>query len=394
MSVERDIENINASLKQVGDQLKASAERADKEIKAHAKLSEETKASVDKLLTTQGELQARLQAAEQMVAKLESEGGGGHHQARSVGSVVAESSEYTGFRGQGRFSVGVKSLITSGDGSAGSLIQPMRVPGIVAPPQQRLTIRDLLPIGRTSSNSVEFVRETGFTNNADVVSEGPANPKPESSLVFEAAAAPVATIAHFIRATKQVLSDAGLLQGYIDARLTYGLKLKEEAQLLKGSGVGLNIDGLFTQASAFANPGVAVQAETAIDRLRLAILQAELAEYPADGIVISPIQWAAIELLKTTDNAYLFANPRQMSAPGLWGRPVVSTPAMGVDEYLVGAFGLGAQLWDREDANITVSTEDRDNFVKNLVTILAEERLALTVYRPEAFVKGEFELVS
>ena len=47
MATEDDIKNINASLKQVSDQLKAQAETADKEIKAHTKLSEETKAKVD-----------------------------------------------------------------------------------------------------------------------------------------------------------------------------------------------------------------------------------------------------------------------------------------------------------------------------------------------------------
>ncbi|HSH43859.1 MAG TPA: phage major capsid protein, partial [Arenicellales bacterium] len=200
----------------------------------------------------------------------------------------------------------------------------------------------------------------------------------------------VATIAHWIRASQQVLADAGMLQSYINGRLMYGLKLKEEQQLLKGSGVGLNLEGIYTQASAYSNPGVTVQAETRIDRLRLAMLQVTLAEYDADGIVINPIDWTAIELTKTTDNAYLFATPRGLAAPGLWGRPVVATQAMDSDDFLVGAFQMGAQGWDREDASITVSTEDRDNFVKNMVTILCEERLGLTVYRPEAFVKGDF----
>jgi HK97 family phage major capsid protein len=181
-----------------------------------------------------------------------------------------------------------------------------------------------------------------------------------------------------------------MLQSYIDGRLRYGLKLKEEAQLLKGSGVGLNINGIFTQASAYANPGVTVQAETAIDRLRIALLQATLAEYEADGIVLSPIDWAMIELTKTADNQYLFTTPTGLAVPGLWGRPVVATQAMTAGDFLVGSFQQGAQGWDREDVSVTVSTEDRDNFVKNMVTILCEERVGLTVYRPEAFVKGDF----
>lgn len=392
--IEKSIEAINASLKQVGDQLRANAEKAEKEIKAHAQLSEETKAKVDQLLVTQGELQARLQAAEQLVVKLEQ--GGGREAPKSMGQAFLEAEGFEAFAARAAsgakmsFTAPVKAAITSLDSSAGALIEPTRV-GLIQPAQQRLFLRDLLSWGRTGSNSIEFVRETGFTNNAAPVSENPANPKPESDLTFEPDAVPVATIAHHVRASRQVLSDAAMLQSYIDGRLRYGLKLKEELQLLKGSGVGLNMKGIYTQASAYSNPGVVVQAETAIDRLRLALLQVTLAEYEADGIVLSPIDWAAIELTKTADNQYLFTTPTGLAVPGLWGRPVVPTQAMDAGDFLVGAFQQGAQGWDREDVSVTVSTEDRDNLVKNMVTILCEERVGLTVYRPESFVKGDFD---
>lgn len=391
MPIDQDIEKINASLKEVGDQLKTYAEQAQKDIKAHAKMTEETRANVDKLLTQQGELQARLATAEQLVAKLE-QGGGDPGRPRTMGEQLTESDGFEAFastaaRGA-KFSARVNAQITSGGGSAGDLIVPQRVPGVVAPPNQQLRIRDLLSWGRTTSNSIEFVRETGFTNNAAPVSEGVL--KPESDITFEDASTPVVTIAHWIRATKQVLADVPMLQSYIDGRLRYGLKLVEDRQLLKGSGTGLNLHGIYTQASAYANPGVVVQAENRMDRLRLAMLQAELAEYPTDGIVLNPIDWVAIELTKDADNNYIYSNPRFPTQAGLWARPVVATKAMDLDEFLVGAFQLGAQGWDREDVNLTIALQDRDNVVTNRVTLLVEERLALTVYRPEAFVKGDF----
>lgn len=393
--IDDDIKQINSSLAKVGDQLKAHAEQTDKEVKASAKLSEETKASVDKLLIEQGELRANLKAAEQLLAKLEGQGGGGGA-VKSLGQMVVENEAITGFntslKGAVAVSVGsIHAAITGTTGSAGDLIQPHRVAGIVAPPQQRLFIRDLLNWGTTASGDVEYVRETGFSNNADVVGENPTGGKPESDITFELDSAKVATIAHFIRASKQVLADVPMLQSYIDGRLLYGLKLKEEKQLLKGSGVGANILGLFTQAALYANPGVVVQNETMLDRLRIAMLQAELAEYTADGIVLSPIDWTQIELTKTDDNAYLFATPRGLAAPGLWGRPVVSSQSQSAGDFLVGAFQLGAQGWDRESASIAVSNSDGDNFTKNMVTILVEERVGLTGFRPEAFVKGDFE---
>ncbi|WP_285310216.1 phage major capsid protein [Stenotrophomonas maltophilia group sp. Smal32] len=388
--IDDDIKNINASLGQVNEQLKKHAEQAKADINAHAKLSEETKAKVDQLLVTQGELQANLQAAQQVIAKLE-QGGGVPAKALTIGEVVAASDACKNFNPGMQGSFTVKAAITRDDASAGTLIQPQRVPGIVATPNQRLFLRDLLTWGTTTSDSIEYVRETGFTNNADVVAENPTNPKPESDLAFELDSAKITTIAHWIRASKQVLRDAGQLQAYINGRLMYGLKLKEEAQLLKGSGVGLNINGLYTQATAYANPGVTVQNETAIDRLRIAMLQVTLASYEADGIVLNPIDWTTIELSKTTENAYLFATPRGLAVPGLWARPVVATKAMDLGDFLTGAFKMGAQGWDREQANITVSNQDRDNFVKNMVTILCEEDVGLTVFRPEAFVKGGFD---
>lgn len=393
-NIENEYKQVQADLKQVGDDLKRYAEQSKLDVKASAQLSEETKASVDKLLIEQGELRARLQAAEQVMAKMEQ--GGDRGRVKSLGEIVSESEQITSFNTGMQHSVSVKvgsihAAIDSGSSSAGDLIVPQRVPGIVATPNQRLFLRDLLTWGRTSSNSIEYVKETGFTNSANVVSENPGSEKPESNITFDLDSAPIATIAHWIRASKQVLADAQMLQAYINGRLTYGLKLKEEAQLLKGSGVGLNIEGVYTQASAYANPGVTVQAETAIDRLRIAMLQVNLAEYDADGIVLSPIDWTTIELTKTSDNAYLFATPRGLAAPGLWGRPVVATQSMDAGDFLVGAFAMAAQGWDREDANITVSNQDRDNFVKNMVTILCEERVGLTVFRPEAFVKGDFD---
>lgn len=394
-NVEREYKQVQADLKQVGDDLRKYAEQAEKDIKAHSQMSQEAKASVDKLLVTQGELQARLQAAEQLIVKLDG-GEGGNACPETMGEVFTNDERFAAFAAQASgggnhsLSVPVKAVITSSIGSGGDLVQPQRV-GMVQPLQQRLTVRDLLSWGRTGSNAVEFVRESGFTNNAAPVSENPANPKPESNITFELESAPVATIAHWLRASKQVLSDVPMLQSYIDGRLRYGLKLKEEFQLLKGSGVGLNLAGIYTQASAYSNPGVAVQAETAIDRLRLALLQVTLAELEADGIVLSPVDWTAIELTKDKNSNYVFATPTGLAVPGMWGRPVVPTQSMDIGDFLVGSFQQGAQGWDREDVSVTVSTSDRDNFVKNMVTILCEERVGLTVYRDEAFVKGDFD---
>ncbi|EIC4370574.1 phage major capsid protein, partial [Salmonella enterica] len=258
-----------------------------------------------------------------------------------------------------------------------------RIPGIIAPPERTLTIRDLLAPGETDSASMEFVQETGYTNNAAPVPEG--TKKPQSEITFELKTAPVRTIAHTFKASRQILDDAKGLASYIDARARYGLRFKEELQLLSGDGTGANILGIIPQASTFS-PKVTLASATAIDRMRLAILQAVLAEYPASGFVLNPIDWAAIELTKDGEGRYIIAQPVNGSVARLWGLPVVETQAMTQNNFLTGAFSMAAQIFDRMEIEVLLSTENEDDFVKNMVTIRAEERLAMTVYRPEAFV--------
>jgi HK97 family phage major capsid protein len=248
----------------------------------------------------------------------------------------------------------------------------------------------LLP-GNTTSNQIEYEREKLFTNNAAPVAEGTL--KPQSELQFEDATANVRTIAHWMRTSVQILADAAGLQSIIDQRLRYGLAYAEEQQLLNGSGTGQNLLGLVTAATAYAAPG-SLTATSQVDIIRLMILQAALAEYPPNGIVLNPIDWAAIEMQKDGQGRYLIGNPQGTLSPTLWGLPVVATQAMGVDKALVGAFNLAAQIFDRQDATVDVSTEDQDNFVKNKVTIRAEERLAMAIYRPQAIVYGDLGRVA
>lgn len=389
-------EAISAELKRIGDDLKAHAETAKGEIQAHAKLSAETREKVDELLLKQGELQANLQSAEQKLAKLEANGAGGDVQHLSFGQQFVGGDEFKAFAGKttprGRvdmtFNAAITSVTTDTDGAAGDLVQTTRLPGIIAPPDRRLTVRDLITPGRMDGNTLEYVKETGFTNNAAPVAE--TVKKPESTLKFDLVSTTAKVIAHYVKASRQILSDASQLASYIDGRLRYGLAFKEEGQLLNGDGTGQNLLGIIPQASAFAAPFDPAGTETNIDNIRLAMLQAQLAEYPPSGIVMHPSDWARIELLKDTTGRYIIGNPQGVIGPTLWGLPVVATQAITVDKFLVGAFKLGAQVFDRWQARVEVATENEDDFVKNLVTILAEERLALAVYRPEAFIYGDF----
>ena len=276
---------------------------------------------------------------------------------------------------------------TTGTGAAGSLIRPDRRPEIIAPAQRLLTIRNLLLPGRTASNVVEYVKETGYQNMAAPVAEGAL--KPQSDIKFDLVQTTVKTLAHWILASKQVLADVPLLQSYVELRMTIGLAQVEEAQLLGGDGTGQNLLGLIPQATPYAFATYSKEGDTKLDRIRRAILQVRVAEYRASGLVLNPIDWADIQTIKDSQGRYLWSDPVVNNGNNIWGLPVVDTTAIAPGKFLCGAFNIAAQIFDREDASVEVSNEDADNFRRNLVTILVEERLALAVSRPESFIYGD-----
>lgn len=393
VTIEQAYEQVQADLKKTGDQLKQYAEDTAKQIKNLGEVSAETKAAADQALTQYNDLQASFKEIEQKLARPQNQG---EAEPQTIGEMVVAHDDAkklnSSYRGAVRVQVprqailNVPATVGSNTSAGNSLVPADRRMGIIAPGLQRLTVRDLIAPGETSSNNVEYTRETGFTNNAAPVAEG--TDKPYSDITFELENAPVRTIAHLFKASRQILDDAPALRSYIDARARYGLQLKEEGQLLYGNGTGQNLFGIVPQASPFSQSVAGVANLTGIDRIRLALLQAVLAEFPATGIVLNPIDWAGIELTKDLEGRYIIGNPANGTTPRLWNLPVVETPAMTQDQYLVGAFALGAQVFDRMAIEVLVSTENDKDFEKNLVSIRCEERLALAVYRPEAFVTG------
>ena len=373
------------------DGVKAIAEEFKGKAAHNDTISAGAKQSADEALTKMNELAAQVQELEQKAAR---RGEDKPQEIKSLGQQFVDD-KFEGIKsagGRGRFSMEVKATInsatTNAAGSAGAMVEPTRLAGIIAPPDQKLTIRDLLLQGQMDGNALQYVRETGFTNNAATVAE--LAKKPESDIKFDMVDTSAKVIAHYMKASRQILDDASQLRSYIDGRLRYGLKLVEERQLLNGDGTGQNLHGIIPQASVYAVPtGAATTLATGLDTFRFAMLQAVLAEYPASGFVLNPVDWANIEMLKDTSGQYLIGNPQGTATPTVWGLPVVQTQAIAQGKFLTGAFNLGAQIFDRWQSRVEIATENEDDFVKNLVTILCEERLALAVYRPESFIYGD-----
>ena len=385
------IDQLAQELRTQIDGVKAIAEEFKGKAAHNDTISAGAKQSADEALTKMNELAAQVQELEQKAAR---RGEDKPQEIKSLGQQFVDD-KFEGIKsagGRGRFSMEVKATInsatTNAAGSAGAMVEPTRLAGIIAPPDQKLTIRDLLLQGQMDGNALQYVKETGFTNNAATVAE--LAKKPESDIKLDMVDTSAKVIAHYMKASRQILDDASQLRSYIDGRLRYGLKLVEERQLLNGDGTGQNLHGIIPQATAYAAPaGAATTLTTGLDTLRLAILQAVLAEYPASGFVLNPVDWTNIEMLKDTGGQYLIGNSQGTTSPTVWGLPVVQTQAIAQGKFLTGAFNLGAQIFDRWQSRVEISTENEDDFVKNLVTILCEERLALAVYRPESFIYGD-----
>jgi HK97 family phage major capsid protein len=251
-------------------------------------------------------------------------------------------------------------------------------------------VRDLFPARPTTASLIDYFRVSGFTNAASVVPERVGSAfglKPQSGLAWTVAQAPVRTIAHWEVAHRNVLADEPALRATINTELLYGLRLAEDYQILQGTGTGEDLLGVLNTPGIQTYSQATVSTDKSADAVRRAATRVMLAYYEPTGVVLHPYDWEEIELDKDTQGRYLYSQVAVGTQKVLWRMPVVDTPAIPQHTTLVGAFGLGAQLYDREQGNIRIAEQHGDFFLRNAVVILAEERLALATRIPESFVK-------
>ena len=274
---------------------------------------------------------------------------------------------------------------------------------LVQRPYRTDRVRDLFPVAQTSSNLIEYMRVLGYLdgqNNARPVPERETDAddslfglKPHTRLKLQPAQAPIRTIAHYEIAHRNTLDDEPMLRSIIDTELLYGLRLVEDDQVLNGDGNGENLMGILRTPGIQNYPGVVtpspVQAtDTYIDAVRRAATRVMLAYYSPTGVVVHPYDWETMELTKDGQRNYVLAlNVAVGAEKRIWQMPVVASPAMNQGTALVGAFGLGAKIYDRQQSNIRIAEQHDDLFIRNAVAILAEQRVGMTVSRPESFIK-------
>ena len=385
-----DLKKVEKALMEKFDGVQDAITKANEEIKTSGDASVETKATIDKLTEDYNGLYDRIHNIEQNGVTTKDE-----DVPYNVGVEFIKCDQFKDLQsGRTRAAkMEVKAAIINATGQNQPLVAADRLAGFQTTPNRMLSIRDVLPSSSTTSNLIEFVRENVFTNSAGPQVSGSPEAfenvtKPESGITFTLVNEAVQTLAHFIPASKQVIEDSASLQSFINGRLMYGLKLKEETQLLLGSGSNGELNGINTQATAYTVQSPQLTNE--IDIIREMIKQAHVAEYAPDTIIMNPQDWYDIDVRKvgTSDDRYVVGNPREMGIARLWGLPVVVTNSLTSGTVIVGSFALGAEIKDRVAASVEISLEDSTNFQKNMVTIRAEERIALCVYRTEAFITG------
>lgn len=323
--------------------------------------------------------------------------------AQSLGGVVTSDPEFKKFmedlqkRG-GTITSGTrlespkvetKSLITGlSDSSAGAMVQTDYKPMVNTAPFQPLTLFDLITMGSTDSDLVEYVRILSYTNNAAGVPEATATSdgsgaKPESGMTFEKVTAAVLTVAHWIPATTRALADASQVRTLIDAFLRFGLRATMENMMLNGDGTSETFVGIYNTT------GTQTQAwdTNAITTTRKARTKAKTpGRVNPNGWLMHPTDWETFDLLKDGEDRYYYGGPSVLGNPRLWGIPVVENENNAAGYTLLGDFRY-AVLWLRMLAMISASNSHADFFVRNLVAILAEERAAFGVLYPKAFVE-------
>jgi len=389
-------ENLKNQLDQIGNIVDEKIEKAFNQAKDNAKgeMESSLKSEIDNLTTQYVEksdaLNKRLDEMEMAAKKTASGATPKSFKAAIEGALKdgAIDAMVKGNANAARFEV--KADMSLGADVTGVIAAETIVDQIKYDPSRSVHIRSLLPLGSTDAQTIRFPKETAYSDNAAATAETAAFGQSDFDLA--ASTVNVEKIGTYMRITGEMLDDIKQLTSYLSARVPEKVLSVEDNEILNGDGSSPNLDGLFTDGTAFAAGGFALAIESAneFDVLTVALNQLALANYQADTILLNPTDLHKMILLKSTANEYLRNQIFSGLQPTINGIPVTVNTAVTSGKFLVGNLRQASQLWIRENLAVEFSREDSDNFQKNFVTVRAMERVALTNYLPNAIVQGTF----
>ncbi len=277
-----------------------------------------------------------------------------------------------------------KATLTANSNSATGVIPVGRIPQNIIPPARRmLSIRDMLTVVPTTRGVVDFVKPSTDASVATAVNDS--SPKAANSTVLTASSAKVVTVSGYQTTSAQILEDVVGLSAFLQTSLAYAVRKEEDRQILKGTGADQEMYGLIGLATAFTlSLAPAADGYGYADLIGRACQQLATAdEFPAMFVALNPVMLWNIRLARG-GGVY---NYREMFRD--WGLTMFGSTALASTEFLVGSPSpIAVQLHERSELAVEISMNEGNNFTQNLVTIRAEERVALTVQRPASFITG------
>ncbi|MFC6998065.1 phage major capsid protein [Rufibacter roseus] len=385
--------DINQMVEKGNEQAKLAIEEKGKAI--DAALKTELKNALDAHTElVQKQTQEQFDALQTQIKK---SGGFGNNRPESFGDLVAKELEAnkgklsTKSPFELEFDRKAVGDMTTGVNLGAGVLQPSLQPGIINRQAYFNHVRDFLTVRPTTSPVIAYVRENGGEGSFTTVAEGALKPQVDYDLSYQTTN--VKKIAGHIRISEEMIEDVPYITNYITTRGAEDLRLVEDAQILYGDGTGQNLRGITLDASAFARPagmGTVANANN-VDVIRAVMAQIRVGRYAASAVMLNPVDVAILEMAKDTQGAYLYSNfTNENSIPRIWGLPIIVSDSVTAGSFLVGDFRNGAELFDRQALNVRFYDQDRDNAIRNMVTIVIEERLALANIRPASFVTGTF----
>jgi HK97 family phage major capsid protein len=235
-------------------------------------------------------------------------------------------------------------------------------------------IADYLPAYAAETNNVEYVRVDSVSGEATVVAEGAA--KPEITLNVTRQTAVCIKIAAHLGLTQESIADFDAFTSSATTELQRLVIDKENAFLL----AWLNVAGILTHPAT--NTPTFDDIEEAIAELRSGPSLAT-----ADLLVVSPTTWSSIRREKDgMERYYVAPDPSVGEVNTVWGVNVVSTTAVPDGEgWLLDTTKAGRMIV-REPMTLRVGFSG-DDFVRNVVRYISEERCFYAVERPSAVLK-------
>lgn len=260
---------------------------------------------------------------------------------------------------------------------------PDRQEQITGYPAAFRPVEDLLLPGSTESNTVTYYEETAETDNTAARTEGSA--VTDNAMTFTLRTDTVRAITTWIPVTLEALKDVQQLESFLTVRLPFLLSRKTNSELINADATGVRINGLLNRTNIQTQ---AKGADTAIDAIFKAMVAVNTTgDAVPTGIIMAPVDWQGVRLLKTADGRYIFGDPAGEAMTQLWGLDVRVTPQLSAGTAIVGAFKPHAQVFRNGGVTFQASTEHSDFFTTRQVALLAENRLTLACYRGQAICK-------